>query len=439
MSNSQELPKDWTRVDLVRVAQVIDPHPSHRAPDEERDGVPFAGIGDLNEQGEIVTDSVRRVSPRVLNEHASRYTLSGNSIGFGRVASIGKVIDFQESVAGIAISPTLAVIEPKSVNRKYIVQALRSNFVREQIDRLLTGTTRSSLGIELLRKLSIPMPANGEPEKIGLILTVVDNTIRQTEALIAKYQQIKAGLMHDLFTRGVTPDGRLRPNSESKRTKFGWIPNDWTLGSLLDVADPLRQPILTGPFGADLGNDDFVKEGVPVLRIGNVQQGWLDLSDLLYVTEAKALELQRYKVEEGDLLFARQGATTGRNALASCDAHGCLVNYHIIRVALDHSRCAPMFIEAAFSGEIVKRQVERDKGRGTREGINTAQLKALELPLAPLDEQQTIARILVTCGAVLAKTQDHIEKLRQQKHGLMQDLLTGRVRVKVGESQELSA
>jgi type I restriction enzyme S subunit len=117
------------------------------------------------------------------------------------------------------------------------------------------------------------------------------------------------------------------------------MPKGWRLGSLLDVADPTRQPILTGPFGADLGNDDFVTDGVPVLRIGNVQQGYLDLSDLLFVTDAKAHELERYKVRAGDLLFARQGATTGRNTLATDLVDGYLINYHIIRVALDENRC----------------------------------------------------------------------------------------------------
>ena len=179
-----------------------------------------------------------------------------------------------------------------------------------------------------------------------------------------------------------------------------------------------------------MGSDDFVPEGVPVLRIGNVQQGRLDLS-LIYVNEVKARQLQRYKVNEGDLLFARQGATTGRNALASRDVEGYLINYHIIRVALDHSRCAPLFIEAAFGGEIVKRQVERDKGRGTREGINTAQLKALELPLAPVDEQRAVAQILQSQGAVLAETQ--IAQTSPTKTRLHADLLTGRVRVKVAE------
>jgi type I restriction enzyme S subunit len=178
-----------------------------------------------------------------------------------------------------------------------------------------------------------------------------------------------------------------------------------------------------------LGDDDFIEEGVPVLRIGNVQRGRLDLSDLLFVSMDKAAELNRYLVQTGDLLFARQGATTGRNALANKSANGCLINYHIIRVALDHDRCAPRFIEAMFDSELVKRQIDREKGRGTREGINTTQLKALQLKLPPLSEQRIIASLLEVIEKRDAETRHLSAKLIRHKTALMQDLLTGRKRV----------
>ena len=319
---------------------------------------------------------------------------------------------------------------PRTVDSGFLYYLLPPISRNAVTDVAIKGST---LNKQTLSKLKLRFPKDMQQQcRIAEILSTLDEAIEQTEALIAKQRQIKAGLMHDLFTRGVTPDGHLRPTRESQSTRFGWIPKAWRIGSLLDVADLARQPILTGPFGADLGSDDFVADGVPVLRIGNVQQGQLDVTDLLYVTEAKARGLKRYSVKEGDLLFARQGATTGRNALASREADGWLINYHIIRVALDHSRCAPIFIEAAFAGEIVIRQVERDKGRGTREGINTAQLKALQIPLASVSEQNTIAQILMTHESQCAEMQRYLAKLRQQKHGLMHDLLTGRVRVPEG-------
>ncbi|MFB1488340.1 MULTISPECIES: restriction endonuclease subunit S [unclassified Thiocapsa] len=289
------------------------------------------------------------------------------------------------------------------------------------------ATTVKHLSVRDLDKASDLFPSFEQQQRIAEILSTVDEAIEQTEALIAKTQQIKAGLMHDLFTRGVASDGQLKPAIRCSRTQFGLLPQGWVTGSLLDVADEKRQPILTGPFGADLGNDDFVDDGVPVLRIGNVQAGYLELSELLFVTPSKARELARYVVRAGDLLFARQGATTGRNALATNLVDGCLINYHIIRVALDCCKCAPLFIEAAFNGEIVKRQVERDKGRGTREGINTAQLKALQVPLAPINEQRMIAEILLAHNDEIHLLILERDKLRKLKHGLMTDLLSGRV------------
>ena len=109
----------------------------------------------------------------------------------------------------------------------------------------------------------------------------------------------------------------------------------------------------------------------------------------------------------------------------------CVINYHIIRVALDHAKCSPSFIEAAFNQEIIKRQIEREKGRGTREGINTAQLKALKVPLAPLAEQRAIAEVLSGQNEVIQSLSEELSTLKNLRVGLMHDLLTGRVRVPI--------
>lgn len=319
--------------------------------------------------------------------------------------------------------------KPGLANTIFLKHAVELN--SGYLHRRSQGSTFAAVSTTDVRNVPIPAFSRSVQERIASILTSIDTAIEKTEALIAKHQQIKAGLMHDLFTRGVLPNGQLRPPESLVLTPFGRLPDSWRLGSILELTDPLRQPILTGPFGADLGSGDFVDEGIPVLRIGNVQQGFLDLSDLLYVSDLKASTLARYRIQTGDLLFARQGATTGRNALADERAHGSLINYHIIRVALDKERCAPLFVEAAFASDVVKRQIERDKGRGTREGINTAQLTALDFPIAPVDEQRRIAELLSRQNRLIATTQRHKETLQKQKLGLMQDLLTGRVPVPV--------
>ena len=186
-----------THVQLGKVAHIIDPHPSHRAPEEVKEGVPFAGIGDLSETGNLLPGRVRIVPTKILFEHSLRYKLSSNTIGFGRVATIGKVIDFYGISRDITLSPTMAVIEPHAINRDFLLAVLSSNEVKKNIDRWLTGSTRSSLGIELLREIPIPRFSRTQQEKIGKTYRSLTTLIAKTEALIEKYQQIKAGLMHD--------------------------------------------------------------------------------------------------------------------------------------------------------------------------------------------------------------------------------------------------
>jgi type I restriction enzyme S subunit len=297
------------------------------------------------------------------------------------------------------------------------------------------GSTMRHVTRKELSRFKVCYPRDfGTQERVASVLRSVDQAIQKTETLIEKYQKIKTGLMHDLFTRGIGTDGKLRPPREEapglyQETANGWIPREWASGCLLDVCDSDRQPILTGPFGADLSNSDFVEDGVPLLRIGNVQAGQLSLQSLLFVSEQKAKQLARYKITKTDLLFARQGATTGRNCLADSSVEGWLINYHIIRVALDSNVCFPVFIEGIFNSHVVQRQIERDKGRGTREGINTQQLLDLVIPLPGFEEQRRMNDLIRGSAKKIELEERSLASQRAVKSGLMQDLLTGRVSV----------
>jgi type I restriction enzyme S subunit len=328
-----------------------------------------------------------------------------------------------EDVQGLVAGYHLALIRPRRdrVDPVYLAKQLSAERAVSHFSRRAAGSTRYGLSTSTIASTPIlvaPLPVQ---RCIAEILSTLDSAMEKTEEIIEKYSQIRMGMAQQFFLYGLRQDRE----KSSKETRFGPIPAHWEIGSLADVTDRYRQPILTGPFGAELGNDDFVAEGTPILRIGNVQHGWINLEDLLFVKPSKARQLQRYSVREGDLLFARQGATTGRNALASGEVNGFLINYHIIRVALDQARCEPLFIEAAFASDLIIRQIERDKGRGTREGINTSQLTALQIPIAPLAEQRRIAEVLEGVSAQIKLAEKQLRKLRATKRGVARDLLYG--------------
>jgi type I restriction enzyme, S subunit len=338
-----------------------------------------------------------------------------------------------EDIDNLVCGYHLALIrpDPDQVDPTYLAKQLATDRAARYFANSASGSTRYGLSVSAISEIPIPIPSIGEQTQIAAILSTIDKAIAQTEAIIAKQQRIKAALMQDLLTRGIDEHGNIRSEETHafKDSPLGRIPVEWAVGGILDFASRSRQSILTGPFGADLGANDFVDEGKPVLRIGNVQAGFFDLSDLLYVSEKKASELERYKVEPGDLLFARQGATTGRNALADKTVDGFLINYHIIRVAVDPERCVPKFLYAAFNSHVVQNQVDREKGRGTREGVSGEALKCFRLPIPPHTEQERISFVLTQHAAASHAQIETLRKFIKQKTALMQDLLTGKVRV----------
>jgi type I restriction enzyme S subunit len=321
----------------------------------------------------------------------------------------------------------------ESIHRGYLAHALKH--LEPRLKSQTSGTGIPHVDREVLEGFQVFRPVATEQAGIAHVLDTLDTTIRQTEAIIEKLKQVKQGLLHDLLTRGIDANGELRPPQNQalhlyKDSPLGWIPKEWEVCGVLDVAPTDRQCILTGPFGAQLGQADFVSEGVPVLRIGNVQAGFIDWSDVQFVSHVKASRLERFSVLPGDLLFARQGATTGRNALADERADGALINYHIIRVAVDRKRCEPIYLHALFNSDESKGQVDQEKGRGTREGINSKQIAALRFALPQIEEQRMLVARMTALNKAMDQESMFVAKLRLQKAGLMDDLLTGRVRVR---------
>jgi type I restriction enzyme S subunit len=152
-----------------------------------------------------------------------------------------------------------------------------------------------------------------------------------------------------------------------------------------------ENPIQIGPFGAQLHKSEFVDDGIPVLNVGNVWPGGLRLDYLDYVTEQKAVQLRRYSIKTGDLLFARSGATLGKVCLVPPACDSWLMTGHLFRVRFDPDKVFNRFAFAALRGSLqIQQQVFGQIRGATRPGYNTTLLGAIELPVPPLQEQSRI-------------------------------------------------
>ena len=158
-----ELPSGWEICELGDCADVIDPHPSHRAPAEDKDGYPFLGIGDLDYFGRADTTKVRHVG--------RNYEITNYSIGYAKMGNtIGKIMSFPERTQNFryAVSPAISIINPKdNINPYYLRAVVESREFWGQVNGKITGSTRPSIGIQELRKILIPIPSKKMQQFIG--------------------------------------------------------------------------------------------------------------------------------------------------------------------------------------------------------------------------------------------------------------------------------
>ncbi|MBI5564247.1 MAG: restriction endonuclease subunit S [Chloroflexi bacterium] len=287
-----------------------------------------------------------------------------------------------------------------------------------------------SLSRETFYGIEIPFPPQPEQVKIAEVLSAVDRVIEQTEALIAKYQRIKAGLMNDLLTHGIDEHGQLRDPAthEFKPSPLGMIPAEWE-ESHLDAKRRHDKPhIKTGPFGSSLKTRDWVGVGVPVITIGSLGEGEFIQSELLFISKSKAHALATYAVEEGDLVFSRV-ADVGRSVVVRSSESGWIMSSNMMRISLANSLADPDFLHHSITHERTRRQIRESVNAGGREVANTAILNGLLFAWPSFEEQKRIVNAFAAQDAGIQSENTRLAKLYRLKTGLMQDLLTGKVSV----------
>ncbi|ESE40338.1 restriction endonuclease subunit S [Shewanella decolorationis] len=191
---------EWEVKPLSEVAEVIDPHPSHRAPDAVENGVPFIGIGDISDSGLVDFKNVRIVPLHIYNEHSARYTIENGDFAYGRVASVGKIIDLSNNVGNrYTYSPTMAIVKPKSLRPAFLKSYLGTDVFKAHVDNNTSGSTRKSLGVQDFRNLPVLFPLVDEQTAIGSYFQKLDALLNQHQQQITKLNNIKQACLSKMF------------------------------------------------------------------------------------------------------------------------------------------------------------------------------------------------------------------------------------------------
>jgi len=347
-------------------------------------------------------------------------------------ASIGRCCVVPSEIGAANVNQHVCAIRlpcPSIEDAKYLSFVLASHIGQRQVDILNAGGNRQGLNYQQLRAFVVPWPNIAVRRRIAEILDTLDAAIRQTEAVIAKLSQVKQGLLHDLLTRGIDGNGELRRPVEEARelyreTELGWVPREWGVERLADLAE-VRSGIAKNSNKA-VSNPVWVH----YLRVANVQDGYLDLTEMSQIRVSHD-DVERYVVLPGDVLMNEGGDLDklGRGAVWRGQFTPCVHQNHVFVVRCGH-RLLSDYLDS-WTGSAPARRYFMVAGKQTTNlaSINKTALGRLPVAVPGLREQAGIVEALALQQEQVDREQELFGKLRTLKQGLMDDLLTGNVRV----------
>ena len=289
-----------------------------------------------------------------------------------------------------------------------------------------------SVNQEQIGSIKIPDINKDEQHRIAEILDTIDDAIQKTEALISKLKAMKQGLLHDLLTRGLDENGKLRdPKAHPEQFKewaLGRVPINWEvnrLGKFLARIDQGWSP--------DCDSDPAPQGEWGVLKTtAVVWEGYRDNKNKKLPRAHKPIPF--YEVRVDDVLMTRGGPNSrvGVVALVHKTQGRLMLSDKIYRL-VHNDDVSPAFLTYALSGNRTQRHLSSFKTGMAESQTNISQeiVRSLFITVPPKQEQYIIVKTLAQYGARIRAEEQYRDKLKLQKKGLMQDLLTGKVRVKV--------
>ncbi len=314
------------------------------------------------------------------------------------------------------LSSTMVKLElkKKEYNNRFLFYLLKmkENFLKGQTK----GTGIPHVERAVLNNLIIPWPSLPEQQKIAEILSTVDEAIQKTNEIITKTERLKKGLMQELLTKGIG-------HREFKDTEIGRIPKDWEIARLTD--DFVEVETGKRAKGGALSTGSVASIGGE--HIDN--QGNILWDDMKFIPEDFYESLKQGKVKQGDILLVKDGATTGKVAIIRELKHEKVaVNEHVF--VIRSKKLMNEFLFYFLFSKFGQIQI-RTRFHGLIGGIRRDDLGTVLMPLPPSSEQQKIAEILSTVDKKLEIERKEKAKLGRIRQGLMDLLLTGKIRVEV--------
>lgn len=419
-----EIPEGWKLLEINKFSEVISGStPRTSNPEFWNGNIIWITPDDLGKNSEIYVDSSSRKISELGLKNSSAKLIPEKSIVISSRAPIGYLAIVTSKYTTNQGCKSLRLFD--SIIPEYIYYALYLNI--NFIKRMGEGTTFAEISKTELEKISILIPISQlEQEKIAKILLDVDYSIYSTRNLIKKYERIKKGLMQDLFTKGIDENGNIRSGKTRKfwDSPLGKIPLEWEIRTIDKICE------LKGRIGWRGYKVKDLRDSGPLV-IGATQidkKNRIDLSNPVHISIEKYEESPEIQIEKGNIIVVKTGNSIGKVAYICKDIGPACINPNT--ALLKDIRINNLFLYYSLIHPYNQKQIWDFVAAGAQPAVNQTNLKSMKLKLPrDLGEQNKIVKILSNIDKKISITELCLIKLESIKRGLMQDLLTGKVRV----------
>ena len=378
--------------------------------------IPWMNSGDLNKRfvfdvnGRITEQGQKNSSTFLVPKHSVLVGLAGQGKTRGTVA-INEI--------DLCINQSIAAIMPKSSDVYYLFLFYNLDSRYGELRKISAGDGgRGGLNLSIIGNIDVLLPTFGEQKEIATILSTWDRAIERVQRLIEAKQRQKKGLMQGLLT------GRLRfPEFGESINTSDAFPTDWEVKKLKQVFSQIDRPL-----------GSRIPESVLSIsaKIGFVDQK----TKFGKVVAGKSLE-KYILLQRGEFAYNRGNSNAypqGCIYMLTEYDEGAIPNvYYAFRVK--SGNIFPQFYQYYFESGLLNPQLKMFISSSARGdglfNISSKDFFGIKIVVPPFEEQKKIASVLGGMDEQIALLKKYLVKLKKQKNGLMQKLLTGEIRVKV--------
>ncbi len=418
MTELGEIPVDWgigKLGDLSEIVRGASPRPKGD-PKYYGGSVPRLMISDVTRDGKYVTPKTD-----FLTEEGAKKSRPMNKG------------DLVMSISGTVALPSFLSVDScihdgfmgfKKIDEKlskdylyYEILHLREKLINSATD----GGVYINLTTDIVKNFDILVPSIEEQKKISVVLSSVDEQIEITDNLIEKTTELKKGLMQKLLTKGIG-------HSRFKDTEIGKIPEEWDIRKAGEVFHTVTDYVANGSFASLRENVIYKdKEDYAVLiRLTDYNNNFE--GPFVYVDKKAYDFLSKSSLNSGDIIIANVGAYAGFPfRVEEINKPMTLGPNAILVRSKENEDYLYYWLQSKFGQESLRNIISTT----AQPKFNKTDFKTLLIPVPNYEEQKQISLILSSVDEQIEQYQSKKERLQELKKGLMQKLLTGRIRVKV--------